>query len=186
MDERISAQWPQLRWDHWQPTADGLHLRTQVVGKTMLGLTPLQNHWWNVALTVSVLGLTTGPMPLPDGRLLEVEFDFLAHTLELRLSTGSTCSLPLRAESIADFFAGYCQALRDLRASVTIHPLPCELANPIRFDRDLALRPYDAQAVGRFHRVLLACDTVFRLLHGLPGQVQPGALLAFETAGWRG
>jgi hypothetical protein len=55
--------WPELEWNTWKDTCDTLHLWTQIVGKTRLALTPLQNHWWNVPLYVSARGLTTSPMP---------------------------------------------------------------------------------------------------------------------------
>lgn len=61
--------WPKLEWGAWQATADTLHMWTQIVGKTRLELTPLQNHWWNVPLYVSARGLTTSPMPVADGLL---------------------------------------------------------------------------------------------------------------------
>lgn len=41
---------PELAWDAWKDTATTLHMWTQVVGKTRLALTPMQNHWWNVPL----------------------------------------------------------------------------------------------------------------------------------------
>jgi hypothetical protein len=42
------GKWPDLDWEQWKDTADTLHMYTQIVGKTRLALTPLQNHWWNV------------------------------------------------------------------------------------------------------------------------------------------
>jgi len=60
---------------------------TQIVGKTRLALTPMQNHWWNVPLYVSARGLTTSAMPWRGG-VFEVEFDFCARVLEMRLSAG--------------------------------------------------------------------------------------------------
>src|SRR5580693_2088480 len=105
MAEMKTADWPELAWGTWKETATTLHMWTQIVGKTRLALTPLQNHWWNVPLYVSALGLTTSPMPLPGGRgdLLEVEFDLRAHVLHLRLCTGATIALPLRPQSVAAF-----------------------------------------------------------------------------------
>ena len=52
-----AAQWPALPWREWAETADTLHIWTQIVGKTRLELTPLQNHWWNVPLYVTAHGL---------------------------------------------------------------------------------------------------------------------------------
>src|ERR1700677_2430087 len=113
------AQWPALPWSEWEATANTLHMWTQIVGKTRLALTPLQNHWWNVPLYVSACGLTTSPMPTNAG-LLEIEFDFIAHVLAFRLSTGETRSLPLRAQSVAAFFAEYQATLKSLGVEVTI------------------------------------------------------------------
>ena len=75
--------WPELEWEAWKDTCDTLHMWTQMVGKTRLALTPLQNHWWNVPLYVSARGLTTSAMPWR-GDVLEIEFDFYEHVLELR------------------------------------------------------------------------------------------------------
>jgi len=162
MTEKTNA-WPELTWSEWQPTADTLHMWCQIVGKTRLALTPLQNHWWNVPLYVSARGLTTSPMPLPDGSgLLEIEFDFIAHSLHFRLSNGETRSLPLRAQSVAAFFAEYRQTLRSLGVDVTIWPMPVEVAAPVRFDLDEVHASYDRDAVERFHRILMQCDTVFK------------------------
>lgn len=154
--------WPELSWTEWQPTADTLHMWTQIVGKTRLALTPLQNHWWNVPLYVSACGLTTSPMPLPGGRLLEIEFDFLAHVLHFRLSTGETRSVPLRAQTVAAFFAEYEQTLKSLGVDAAIWPMPVEVPAPIRFDLDETHRSYDREAVERFHRILMGCDTLFK------------------------
>ena len=51
-------QLEQVRTD-WQPTADTLHMWTQIVGKTRLALSPMQAHWWNVPLYVTARGLGT-------------------------------------------------------------------------------------------------------------------------------
>ena len=166
--------WPPLDWPQWQATATTLHMFTQIVGKTRLDLTPLQNHWWNVPLYVSVRGLTTSPMPLPDGRALEIEFDFIAHQLHFSLSTGDTHDLPLRPQSVLAFFAAYRGTLKLLNIPAHIWPMPVELQAPIRFDQDHTNASYDPEAVQRFHRILLlSVDTVLQALrHRLPRQDQ--------------
>ena len=155
--------WPALDWAEWQTTADTLHMATQIVGKTRLALTPLQNHWWNVPLYVSARGLTTSPMPLPDGGLLEIEFDFLAHLLEFRMSTGETRTIALRAQTVAAFYAEYLETLKSLKVDVKIKPMPVEVAAPIRFDLDETHASYDREAVVRFHQVLMRCATLFKV-----------------------
>ena len=162
MPENLNA-WPELSWSEWQATADTLHMWTQIAGKTRLALTPLQNHWWNVPLYVSARGLTTSPMPLRDGSgVLEIEFDFLAHMLQFRLSSGVSLALPLRAQSVAAFFAEYQATLKRLGVEVAIWPMPVEVPTPIRFDLDEVHASYDRDAVERFHRILMSCDTLFK------------------------
>ena len=79
--------WPELDWSEWQPTADTLHMWTQIVGKTRLALSPLRAHWWNVPLYVSARGLTTSAMPYGH-ELLEIEFDFVSHDLRFAAASG--------------------------------------------------------------------------------------------------
>ncbi len=168
--------WPELDWAAWEPTAATLHMWTQMVGKTRLGLTPLQNHWWNVPLYVSARGLTTSPMPLAGhaASVLEIEFDFIAHQLLFRLDTGETSGLPLLPQSVAGFFLAYKAALDQLGVKVHIDPMPVELAHPIRFDLDHEHASYDRAAVERFHRALILCDTLFkRFSTGFQGKISP-------------
>ncbi len=74
--------------------------------------TPLVNHWWNVPLYVSARGLTTSAMPYED-RIFEIEFDFIDHELLIKCSDGSTTTLELRPQSVADFYAEVMAALRE-------------------------------------------------------------------------
>src|ERR1700745_2565293 len=93
-------QWPALPWGEWEATANTLHMWTQIVGKTRLALTPLQNHWWNVPLYVTAHGLGTSAMVCGDD-VLDIEFDFLAHVLHFRQGSGKEHTLPLRAQTVA-------------------------------------------------------------------------------------
>ena len=79
--------WPSLPLESWRGTCETLHMWMQIVGKTRLALTPLQNHWWNVPLYVTAHGLGTSAMVCGDD-VLDIEFDFLAHVLHLRLGSG--------------------------------------------------------------------------------------------------
>ena len=168
-----SGQWSRLEWQQWKNTADTLHMWTQIVGKTRLMRTPLQNHWWNVPLYVSARGLTTTAMPCK-GELLEIEFDFLEHVLELRMSTGRREQIALRPRTVAAFYAEYMSALAEIGAKTKIWPMPVEVADPVRFDRDTAHATYDSEAVERFHRVLGNVDRVLkRFATGFQGKISP-------------
>jgi hypothetical protein len=154
--------WPVLDWPQWRACGDTLHMLTQIVGKTRLALTPMQNHWWNVPLYVSARGLTTSVMPLPRGDLLEIEFDFLSHRLAFFSSSGRTEYLPLESQPVRDFYAKYQRMLRELEVQVEINPKPVEVADGIRFDQDAIHKDYDPDAAGRFWRVLSAVDTLLK------------------------
>lgn len=174
MADGIAAErWPELEWDAWKDTAYALHMATQIVGKTRLALTPLQNHWWNVPLYVSARGLTTSAMPWR-GDVLEVEFDLGEHRLELRMSSGARAQVELGARPVAAFFAEYTAALAGLGVEAKIWPMPVEVAAPVRFDLDTAERPYDRDAVTRFHHVLRQVDAVLkRFATGFQGKISP-------------
>jgi hypothetical protein len=165
--------WPELEWESWKDTAETLHMWTQIVGKTRLALTPLQNHWWNVPLYVSARGLTTSAMPWRGGAF-EVEFDFCDHVLRMRLANGAEVELPLQTQSVAAFYARYRAALVTLGVEVNIWPMPVEVAAPVRFDLDKAHAAYDRKAVARFHGILMRVDAVLkRFATGFQGKISP-------------
>ena len=167
------AAWPELEWDAWKDTQYLLHMATQMVGKTRLALTPLQNHWWNVPLYVSSRGLTTSAMPWRGGAI-EVEFDLQLHMVLLRSSDGEVRRVELGAESVADFYADYTGALRALGVEAVLWPMPVEVAAPVRFDLDTAPRPYDSEAVDHFHAVLLRVQALLkRFSTGFQGKISP-------------
>ena len=132
-----------------------------VVGKIRLKATPLVNHWWNVPLYVSARGLSTSAMPYRDGRVFEIEFDFIDHQLLIKCSDGSTTMLRLRPQSVADFYAEVMSALRGLGMEIRIWTMPVEVPKPIRFEEDLRAS-YDSEYVNRFWRALVKMDEVLK------------------------
>ncbi|HXE08231.1 MAG TPA: DUF5996 family protein [Acidobacteriaceae bacterium] len=172
-NDSLRSAWPELAWEQWKATQATLHMLTQIVGKTRLALTPLQNHWWNVPLYVSARGLTTSAMPWR-GRELEIEFDLRQHVLEIRGVSESNVVLPLENLSVADFYAEYLEILAELGIEARIWPMPVEVADPIRFDRDTEHTLYDRDAVERFHQVLMRVDAVLRrFATGFQGKISP-------------
>lgn len=168
-----STQWCPLPWSEWEQTANTLHMWTQIVGKTRLALTPLQNHWWNVPLYVTAHGLGTSAMAYGSD-VLDIEFDFVAHQLHFRLGSGPAIAMSLRPQTVADFYKEYLASLESLGVRVKIDPMPCEQANPIRFDLDTVHQSYDAEYAQRFWRVLVQADRIFRQFGtGFLGKVSP-------------
>ncbi|HEY7338244.1 MAG TPA: DUF5996 family protein [Bryobacteraceae bacterium] len=155
------SEWPPLPYAEWENTRDTVHMWTQIVGKTRMALTPLENHWWNVPLYVTPRGLTTSPIPW-NGETFEIEFDFLAHELLFSTSAGQEAGMRLFPRSVADFYAEYMATLRSLGIEARIYRKPVEFDDTTPFDEDRHHASYDAEYVERFRRVLVNSDRVFK------------------------
>jgi len=162
---RAAEAWPRLPLGEWEATYQTLHRWAQIVGKTRLALAPMQNHWWQVPLYVTTRGLGTSPMPYGD-RQVEVDFDFIEHQLVARTSEGRTRSLPLSAQSVAEFYAAYLELLGSLGVEVRIRPVPVEMPDVIPFAEDRVHASYDPHATHRCWRALLQVDRVLKAFRG--------------------
>ena len=169
----LLQRWPELPLAAWRDTRDTLHLWTQVVGKIRLARTPWLNHSWHVALYLTARGLTTSP--IPDGaRSFEIEFDFLAHALWVKVSDGQARRIALAPMPVADFYAALMTALRELAIAAAIKTMPCEIADAVPFEQDVAHRSYDADAAQRFWRVLASAHEVLCTFRtGFLGKASP-------------
>ena len=157
--------WPALPLDAWRDTYATLHMWTQIVGKTRLALAPPVNHWWQVAQYVTSKGLTTSAMPY-GARTFEVEFDFVNHGLAVTASDGSAGSMPLRPQTVAEFYRDYMKLLGSLGLPVKIWPVPVEVESSLRFSDDGIHRSYDARWANRLWRVLVQADRVLQRFRG--------------------
>ena len=155
------AIWPDLDYAAWRETLATLHLWTQIVGKIRLSLTPWLNHSWQTPLYVTARGLGTSPIPI-GAEIFEIEFDFVAHRLNVRTSRGAERSLPLRPQPVADFYSATIDLLAGTGVAVAINETPNEIQNPIRFSEDRTHAAYDAEAAHRFWRALVQADRVFK------------------------
>jgi hypothetical protein len=165
--------WPPLPLEQWQPTRDTVHLWTQIVGKTRLGLEPRSNHWWNSTLYVTVRGLTTSLMPYRGGGV-EIEFDFTRHELTITTTSGATGRMALRPRSVADFYAEYRSHLETLGIDVAIKSMPCEIPGAMPFESDRVHDAYDAAAAHRFWQALVSAHRVLaRFRSGFRGKASP-------------
>jgi hypothetical protein len=165
--------WPDLTYSEWRDTLATLHLWTQIVGKVRLSLTPWLNHSWQTPLDVTARGLATSPIPI-GAEIFEIESDFVAHRLNVRTSRGTEQFLPLKAQSVADFFSATVDLLACVGVTVAIKETPNEVPNPIRFSEDRIHAAYDPAAAHRFWRALVQADRVFKLFRtGFIGKASP-------------
>ncbi len=157
----IEETWPALPFPQWKATAKTLHMWTQVVGKVRLALSPWTNHSWHVTLYLTARGLTTSPIPFRD-RILEIRFDFVSHELRLLTSDGGLKTIPLRSQSVAQFYRAVMDALRELEIEVQINTTPNEVDPAIPFEKNETDSAYDPEFANRFWRVVLQSDRVFK------------------------
>jgi Family of unknown function (DUF5996) len=172
---------PALPLASWKDTLATLHMWTQIVGKVRLKLCPLVNHWWNVPFYLTARGMTTSAMPYCHGAIqetisgtIEVRFDFIDHKLLLETSEGRTVVIALEPQSVAEFYKKFMAALSDLGVTMKIWTTPCEIPDPIPFEKDDVHAAYDAQAVNKFWRILVWVDQILKEFRaGFLGKVSP-------------
>jgi hypothetical protein len=169
----MSTNWPELSYREGRATYATLRLWTQIVGKIRLVQTPWLNHSWHVPLYVTARGLTTSPIS-HGSRFFELQFDFNKHVLDIEVSDGTSRQIVLEPRSVADFYGALMRALSELRISVAIDELPCEIEGAIPFSQDLALAAYDADCAQNFwHALLLADRMLKRFRTGFLGKSSP-------------
>jgi hypothetical protein len=156
----MHERWPSLPLDAWRDTYATLHMWTQIVGKICLALTPLTNHFWNIAFQITPRGLTT-PTMTAGAIALTIAFDFVDHQLVIRTSDGREQRLALRPMTVADFYARVMEILGALGVRARIWTTPVEIPDPIPFERDDVHHSYDASQVETFQSILLATKPVF-------------------------
>ena len=157
--------WPALPFAEWKDTCATLHMWTQIVGKVRLARSPYMNHFWQVPLYVSARGLTTSPIPCSHGEF-EIEFDFIEHVLRFETSRGETEVIELAPRAVADFYREVMETLKSLDLETKIWPMPVEIPNPIRFDKDTTHASYDPEYANRFWRILASTDAILKEFRG--------------------
>ena len=156
-----SLRWPALPLAEWKDTYATLHMWTQIVGKIRLALSPPINHFWGTTFYVTARGLTTSRMPYAKGTV-EINFDFIAHTLEILTSLGETRSFRLVPRTVAEFYFELMSALHSLGIDAKVWTMPVEVPRPVRFNLDEGHSSYDSEYAHRFWQVLVSVDTVLR------------------------
>lgn len=162
MGNRVES-WPSLEVEAWALTRETLHMWLQIVGKLRMVGSPFVNHWWQVTLSVSARGLSTGPIPL-DGGILDIEFDFVDHRLVLRTSDGGREEIALRPMTVAAFYRLTFAALGRLGVELEINTKPNEVDPAIPFPDDEEHRSYDPEQAHAFWQQLIRADGVLRRL----------------------
>ena len=168
-----SQRWPALPLTEWKDTYATLHMWTQIVGKVRLALSPAINHYWGTTLYVTARGLTTSPIPYPKG-VFEINFDFIAHALEITTSLGESRTFRLIPRTVAEFYFELLGALHSLGIDAKVWAMPVEVPRPVRFNLDETHASYDGEYAHRFWQILVNVDAVLREFRSrFVGKVSP-------------
>ena len=155
----MTNKWPHLDYLGWRETCSALHLYLQIAGKYRLAHTPWLNHSWNATFYVTPNGLASSP--IPDGPGIEILFDLREHRVVGTCGNGGKASFALGPTTVATFHANFVRLISELGGTPTFNGRPNEVPYPVPFAEDDRDRPYDREAVQRFHQALVAVDRVF-------------------------
>lgn len=162
----MPSAWPELPLDDWRATKETVHRYCQMVGKVRMALAPFRNHWWHVTLYPTVDGLSTGMLPLDDGRTMEVRLDLQAHEVRIVDSLGAVEQFALAPRfACADFHDGLMAGLASLGVHPDVDMRPYDLDGPA-FSDDHVHDTYDGDAARRYAQVLRSSTTVLEEFAG--------------------
>lgn len=170
--------------EDWEDTRATLHAYAHAVAASPRALAPPDDKYWHTAMTVEPDGLTTKPIPLPDGGQASIRLDLRNNEVVLEASGGVRHSWPVDGSlSATELGDGLIAAAAELG-------LEGEYDRE-RFENDDP-RPYDAEAAAAFYDALEAVAGVFEEHRvRLEGEVSPvhlwphGFDLSFEWFGTR-
>jgi len=171
--------WPALPYNEFKPTAYLLQRTMQAIGKLKLK-TPFEPHWGNVALWVTSRGLTTGAIPFALGSF-SVDVDFINHKISCYSSWGQYKDFPLTSTSVADLTKTLFITLHSIGVEMNINLMPQEVPNPISFDQDTEIRPYNAALANAWWRIIVSTHRVLKRYHAKFQGITPPVGLMWGT-----
>ena len=168
--------WPSLSYEEFKPTMHLLHMGAQAMGKIKLH-EPFEPHWDGVPLWLTSRGFTTGPIAYRDG-VFSIDMDFISHDLIGKTSWGQVGQFKLEDMSVATFTNKLFSVLKNINISVSVNSMPTEVPNPIPFDQDTTLRPYNAEQAVKWWHILLSTQRVMQRHHArFKGRTPPIGLM---------
>lgn len=170
--------------EDWEDTRATLHAYSHAVSVLPRALIEPHEKWWHSSLKLTPEGLTTDPIPIPDGGTITVRMDMHSHEVVLQTSSGERRSWPMDAGLTAtELGDSLIEAVADLGLKADYERDRFESDDP---------RPYESEAAAAFYDVLEAVAEVFDQHRvRLDGQVSPiqlwphGFDLSFEWFGTR-
>jgi hypothetical protein len=165
--------WPDLPLEKWQETYELVHLLTQIVGKIKLQFVPFKNHWWNISFLPTVNGFTTGIIPFDKG-CFEIDFDFLAHRINIKLDDGRIEFIKLKSETVSTYYDEIIEKLQKLSIPAHIWPVPVEMENRLPFPEDYHYREYNQEYIQKLQKIIVHVTRILENFRtGFSGKASP-------------
>lgn len=143
MNNEHADLWPDLPYEDLAPTVDHLRRLVQIAGKYTLDQA-FERGWGNVVFDITPRGLRT-PTLRRDGVTFVVHYRLLDGDVVLEASTGARV-LPLRAQSVAEFYAVFVTVAAELGLAAPGSTIAAEIAGAAPLDADSAGRPWNPAA----------------------------------------
>jgi hypothetical protein len=94
-------------------------------------------------------------------RTFTITFDFISHQLLIQCADGTMETIPLKPQTVADFYSLVIAALRRMNIETRIWTTPVEIPDPIPFEKDTTHKSYDPAVANAFWRALVSIKPVF-------------------------
>jgi hypothetical protein len=124
-------------------------------------LTPKQADWGHAPLYLTARGLSTSPIPHPNGTF-DIDVDLVDHLVAVRTTTGTIERIRLEPRTVAEFYAELMGILARNDLAVEISTTPSDVPNGIPFPEDSLHSTYEPAWANRWWHVLVCVDRVLK------------------------
>jgi hypothetical protein len=168
--------WPSISYEAFKPTLHLLHMGAQAMGKLKLK-EPFEPHWDGVCLWLTSRGFTTGPLNYHFG-VFSIEMDFIDHQVICMTSWGGVGKFALGDMSVATLVDTLFNTLHSIGIDASVNLMPMEIPDPIPFNEDTTLRPYNATLTQQWWHIMLSTQRVMQRHHAqFNGRTPPIGLM---------
>ena len=152
-------------YSDWKDTATGIHMVTQMMGKTKLARLDPQPEWNHIVLELTAQGFSTGLIPYGDK-----SFSVDLHIREGRVMAtgmdGRSSSFVFESGlSVSEYYGQFNRMLADVMCETEMYAVPQEVAFTTPFDKHSDKLGYDGRKALDFYRMcVFARNAILRFL----------------------
>jgi uncharacterized protein DUF5996 len=152
----MNTLFPVLPYEELRATRDTIQGLVQVIASIRTKLDVPQRHWSHAALQVVATGLTTGPLGLNNGSIMQITLNLAKHCILIQDNAGGEWRADLQGRSSEALYTFIQQTVSKLDAGLDFDSL--ELSN--------SAGAYDPVQAWKYLAVLTQVNTVLRQFKG--------------------